>query len=177
MMKSLRLLPLYAMLLSVSASAQTTSSDSSTQDASKGTENDGPRRFWQASVPGGEYMVAIDHIVSISRQTYLLDGALVVHEIDVETNGQALARFYYVEPPSTPSGTASQVIDRSKQVLEELGKRTSIDTQNMVTKKYPETTHSKCIEYRLTGVAELDSLYKSVKDAWESGKGRKFTIK
>lgn len=180
MMKSLALLPLFAVLLSAPVFAQApddNAGDDTSKTEPKGAETEGPRRFWQATLPGGHYMVALDHITSISRQTYLLDGAVVVHEINVDTNGQALARFYYIEPPTTPSTAANRVIDRSKQVLDELGKRTTIDPQNMVTKKYPETTHAKNIEYRLLEAGEIDSLYKSLKDAWESGKGRKFTIK
>ena len=49
--------------------------------------------------------------------------------------------------------------------------------QKMVIKKYPETTHAKCLEYRLENAAELDALYKSLRDSWESGRGRKFAVK
>lgn len=180
MMKSFAFLPLFAVLLSAPLFGQAPTENTPDQNGQtdpKGAETEGPRRFWQATLPGGHFMVALDHITSISRQTYLLDGALVVHEINVDTTGQALARFYFIEPPSTPSTAANRVIDRSKELLDEFGKRTTVDPQNMVTKKYPETTHAKCIEYRLLDVKELDSLYKSLKDAWETGKGRKFAIK
>lgn len=140
-------------------------------------ESDGPRRFWQASVPGGNYMVAIDRISSISMQTYMLDGALVVHEVTVDTSGQALARFYYIEPPSSPATGVNQALTRGRQVVDQLGKQTGNDSANMVVKKYPETTHAKTVEYRLQSQAELESLYKSLKDTWETGRGRKFTVK
>jgi len=122
-------------------------------------------------------MVAIDRIASISQQTYLLDGGVVVHEVNVDTNGQALARFYYLEPPKTASSTATQIVERGRELVDEAGKRIGTDVQDMVMKKYPETTHAKCIEYRLKNEKELDALYKSLRETWESGKGRKFTIK
>jgi hypothetical protein len=44
----------------------------------------------------------------------------------------------------------------------------------MVQKKYPLTTHSKSIEYRLLTEAQLGALYQSVKTAWQTGDGRAF---
>jgi hypothetical protein len=147
------------------------------RSSNSNTEEDGPRRFWQATLPGGHYMVAIDRIASISRQTYLLDGGVVVHEVNVDTNGQALARFYYLEPPKTSSSTAAQITERGRQLIDEAGERSGTNLQDMVMKKYPETTHAKCIEYRLKNENELEALYKSLRETWESGKGRKFTVK
>jgi hypothetical protein len=141
------------------------------------TEEEAPKRFWQATLPGGHYMVSLDRITSISRQTYLLDGAVVVHEVSVDTIGQALARFYFLEPVKTPSTAANQIIDRGRELLDQAGERSGTDLQKMVVKKYPETTHAKCLEYRLEDAAELDSLYKSLRDSWESGRGRKFAVK
>ncbi|MGC4014092.1 MAG: hypothetical protein QM755_06165 [Luteolibacter sp.] len=172
-MKAFALFPLLALLASAPLHAQNT--DTNTNPV--GTETEGPRRFWQATLPGGSYMVALDRITSVSEQTYLVDGGVVVHEVNIDTNGQALARFYYVEPPATGSNTITSAVDRAKQMIDEVGKRTGNDSQTMVLKKYPETTHAKCIEFRLTSQEELDALIKSVKDAWESNKGRKFSIK
>ena len=47
----------------------------------------------------------------------------------------------------------------------------------MVVKKYPVTSHAKTIEYRILSEAELTSLYNSVRNSWETGRGRKFTAK
>jgi hypothetical protein len=138
---------------------------------------DSPRRFWQAALPGGHYMVALDRITSISQQTYLLDGAVVVHEVDVDTEGQALARFYFLEPVKTPSTTANQILERGREIVEKESERSGTDVATMVVKKYPDTTHAKCLEYRLERAEDLDALYKSLREAWESGKGRKFTLK
>jgi hypothetical protein len=153
---------------------QQTDSETSTNS---NKEEDGPRRFWQAALPGGHYMVAIDRIASISQQTYLLDGGVVVHEVTVDTNGQALARFYYLEPPKTSSSTTTQMVDRGRELVDQAGQRSGTNMQDMVMKKYPETTHAKCIEYRLKNEKELEALYKSLRETWESGKGRKFTVK
>jgi hypothetical protein len=51
------------------------------------------------------------------------------------------------------------------------------DLHQMVVKKFPETTHARTVEYRLMSEAELGGLYDSVRTAWESNRGRKFTAK
>ena len=41
-------------------------------------------------------MVALDRIASVSRHKYVLDGALIIDEVTVDTVGQASARFYFI---------------------------------------------------------------------------------
>ena len=59
--------------------------------------------------------------------------------------------------------------------MEQAGRSAGTDVHNMVMKKYPETTHSKTIEYRLLSEQQLSGLYGSLRTAWESGRGRVFT--
>ena len=139
----------------------------------------GPNRFWQASLKGGHFMVALDRIVSVSRHKYVLDGALIVDEVTVDTVGQALARFYYITPitDAMPGNTITGLADRGQELLEKAVDRVGTDAHEMVMKKYPDTTHAKSIEYRVTSEAQLSSLYTSVRGAWENGKGRQFSAK
>lgn len=140
-------------------------------------------RFWQASVSGGSYMVALDRISAISRHQYVLDGAVIVDEVTVDALGQALVRFYFLSPISdsmtgNATGNAiSRVANRGREVVEGAVEKTGTDVHNMVVKKFPETTHARQIEYRVFSAEELSGIYKSVRTAWESGRGRKFTIK
>ncbi len=136
------------------------------------------RGIWQASLPGGEYAVSTDKITSVSRHSYLLDGALVVDEVTVDTIGQALARFYFITPvgaQGSAGGTASAAIERGKGILDSVGQRTGADLENMVIKKYPVTTHAKTIEYRIATQQELTNLFESAKQAWQSGQGGTFS--
>jgi hypothetical protein len=148
-------------------------------DNTKTGETPGPNRFWQASVNGGSYMVALDRIVSVSRQKYLLDGAVIVDEVSVDTVGQALARCYFLSPLSdaAPGTTIAGLATRGKELLDKAADRTGLDVQDMVVKKYPETTHAKELEYRILTQEQLSALYSSVSSAWESGRGRKFSAK
>jgi hypothetical protein len=47
----------------------------------------------------------------------------------------------------------------------------------MVIKKYPDTSHARTIEYRLLSEKDLSALYASVRNAWETGRGRQFSAK
>ena len=156
--------------------------NSATDDSKSGTDTPQKNRFWQANVGGGEYMVALDRISAISRHQYVLDGAVIVDEVTVDALGQALVRFYFLSPISDAMGGAtgkaiSRVVDRGREVAEGAAGRAGTDIQNMVVKKFPETTHARQIEYRVLSEQELTGLYKSVRTAWETGRGRKFAIK
>jgi hypothetical protein len=136
----------------------------------------GPNRFWQATLEGGHYMIALDRISSVSRHKYVLDGAVVVDEVTVDSIGQALARFYYFTPITDAAGnsTTTQLANRGRELVDKAAGRANTEVQNMVIKKYPETTHAKTLEYRLLSESDLTSLYNSLRTSWESGKGRKF---
>lgn len=153
--------------------------DGGAPDKPKAGDTPGPNRFWQATLSGGHYMVALDRIVSVSRHKYVLDGALIVDEVTVDTVGQALARFYFITPitDAAPGNTVSGIANRGRELVDKAATRVGTDAQNMVMKKYPDTTHAKSIEYRVLSEAELTSLYSSVRTAWENGKGRQFTGK
>ncbi|MES2437856.1 MAG: hypothetical protein V4584_02230 [Verrucomicrobiota bacterium] len=150
-----------------------------TTEKPKAGDSPGPNRFWQTSLSGGHYMVPLDRIVSISRHKYVLDGSLIVDEVTIDTLGQALARFYVISPltDKAPGDTIQGVADRGRELLDEVAEKAGSDTQNMVVKKYPETTHAKTIEYRLLKEKDLTALYNSVRSAWESGRGRQYNEK
>ena len=141
------------------------------------------RPFWEATLPGGHYQVLLKHIVSISIHEYVLDGTVVVTEMTVDTDGQALPRFYYIEPVSdrmSGTGTAKAIagaVDRGRQLVERAAQRGGTDIHNMVQKKYGISTHTKTIEYRVMSMEELTALYNSVRRAWDTGRGRRITIR
>lgn len=147
-----------------------------TTDPTKTGDSVANNRFWQATLAGGHYMVALDRIVSVSRHRYVLDGAVIVDEVNVDSTGQALVRFYFISPitDGVKSNAVTELAEHGKELLDRVAQRGGTEIQNMVVKKYPETTHAKMIEFRLLSESDLNSLYGSVRNAWESGKGRKF---
>jgi hypothetical protein len=139
----------------------------------------GPNRFWQATLSGGHYMVALDRISAVSRHKYLLDGAVIVDEVTVDSLGQALARFYFISPvtDAAPGNAVGEIAKRGRELVEKAADRTGADVQDMVIKKYPDTSHARTIEYRILSEKDLSALYSSVRNAWETGRGRQFSAK
>ena len=135
------------------------------------------KRFWQASLPGGSYMVALDRIASVSKHEYLLDGNLIITEVNIDTVGSTTLRIYQITPAAEYSNLqgAKRVVERGKDLLDRAGQRTGSDPNNMVHKSYPVTTHAKTIEFRVSELGTLDALLGSVRKAWLDGKGRRFS--
>lgn len=185
-MKRLLVVALLALFPLAALHAQETDTNNSKRQAQKSdeksdntAEEDGPRRFWQASLPGGNYMVAIDHIASVSIHEYLLDKVLIVNEVTIDAGGRCLARFYHIAPvtDATNSATAARVVEKGRELLDRAGRRAGVELHNMAEKTYPTTTHAGMVEYRILDLRDLDALYASVQQAWETGRGRKFTVK
>ena len=167
--------------------SNTSQTDSGDEESEEDEENENVedesdpsrKRFWQATIPGGHYMVLLERITNISMHEYLLDGNLVVNEVTIDTSGRSLARFYHIAPLADSSGRqeVTKVIDKGRELLDRAGQRTGTDAHNMAQKTYPATTHAGMIEYRVMDLRDLDALYGSLKTAWETNKGRKLTIR
>lgn len=135
------------------------------------------KRFWEAKLPGGSYMVALSRISSISMHSYTVKGAMV-HEVAVETMGAALTRFYALEPLGQDSSNiTSNVVSRAQELMDEAGEKVGVSTDTSVHKVYPNTTHAKTIEYRVVDKRDLNEIYKSLSRSWKDNRGRKITIK
>ena len=151
--------------------------DVSEQEKDKDNDKETRNGFWEANLVGGNYMVALGRISSVSRHKYVLDGSVIVDEVTIDTEGQALARFYFLSPIEVggTGAAAADAVERAAALLDGAVRRAGVDVQDMVVKKYPLTTHSKTIEYRLLSEQQLGALYGSAKTAWVTGKGRVFT--
>ncbi|MDB6076490.1 MAG: hypothetical protein JWO82_237 [Akkermansiaceae bacterium] len=148
---------------------------------SKSTEEDGVPRFWEVKFEDGDFMTALDKIVSISKSQYLLDGNLIVNEVTVDSGGRSLARFYHIAPvaDTLTEGKAAPVaraVTRAQGLVDEAAEKAGTDVHNMAQKTYPATTHAGMIEYRIMDLKDLDAIYKSVQSAWQSGKAKRLTI-
>ncbi len=123
--------------------------------------------MWRCNLPGGSYSVALRAIVSVSSHEYLVDGVARVTEVNIDTVGNALARFYYIEPttPNSPIGLGQATIDKAQQLLQEGAARTGQDVWQKVIKNYPTTTHAHTIEYRVADKDTLSRLYTSAESS------------
>lgn len=143
-------------------------------------EQTGPRRFWQAELPGGEYSVALDRIASVGKHSYVVDGNLSVTEVTIDTLGSVTARFYFTTPftPDSPAAAGQVLVDRARNTLDVLGDRTGASqAENLVIKNYPTTTHARTIEFNIPNLNDLNDLYESINGAFTSGRGARFTVR
>jgi len=121
---------------------------------------------------GNYYSVSLGAIDSVSQHEYLLDGALRVVEVTVATRGSTQARFYVLEKPSTDTGglPGQSLADGMGRVTEEIASRAPGSVKsvtNSVVKKFPETSHAKIIEYRISDRETLGKLFDHLLKRWQ----------
>ena len=184
MQRSLLICGLAVATLCGSLHAQNTDPNNNQQQDNNGVTDQQQRdRFWEANVGGGQFMVALARITSVSRHRYILDGSLLVDEVVIDTQGQALARFYYITPVTDEmrgsgiGAVAGRIADRGKEMVNRGGQVGGTAVHEMVQKKFPHTTHAKQIEYRLMSQQAIGQLYGSARTAWRTGRGRVFSVK
>ncbi len=171
-MKAILLIPL---LLSATMGGLAAQAPGVPDPAAEGTP-EGRKGIWEATLPGGTYMVALNRVTSVSRHKYLLDGSLIVDEVTIDTTGQALVRFYHLTPAGGPPAVGDTV-ERNKGIFETPAVSPGGDLRDMVVKKYPDTTHARTVEYRLMSEQQLTGLFNSAKEAWLSGKGARYSVR
>ena len=125
--------------------------------------------MWRATLPGGTYSVALRSIVSVSTHEYVIDGAARVTEVNIDTSGAALVRFYFIEPNTiaAPAGFGAATVEKAQQLLQEGVQRSGQeDVWKKVVKNYPTTTHTRTIEYRFGSKETLAKLFESAESAF-----------
>ncbi len=144
------------------------------------SESTGKRSFWEVYLPGGSFTVHLSKIASVSKHEYLVDGAARVVEVNIDTVGNALVRFYFIEPSSDGGqlNVARIVGGRAEDIARKVTDRTGTqEVWRQAIKSYPASTHAHTIEFRLEDEGNLDAIAASARSAWMSGIGKKLTIK
>ena len=142
------------------------------------TEGDAPNNFWDCTLPGGSYTVALNRINVVSLHEFTLPGGRVT-ELNIVTEGAGLARFYYMEAALPGSGSAAGELARARitELANTAADRTGTDkVWQKVQKDYPLATHAHTMEFRLQNKADLTTIHASAKRAWMTGKGRTVTV-
>ncbi|QQL44441.1 hypothetical protein [Sulfuriroseicoccus oceanibius] len=147
-------------------------------------ETDLKSRIWGYTSPAGTYEVRVDHISSISKTEYLIEGNIMVYEVTIDTIGQTTARFYYGEPwtPKTSVGAVENATNRARDIGNTLNQRAgqvSGQVDRLVIKNYgpPNTTHAKTIEFKVANRSELNQVYQAARNSWIKGRGRNMRVK
>lgn len=130
--------------------------------------------LWNCKLPNGNYYsVSLGAIDSVSQHEYLLDGMFRVVEVTVATRGSTQTRFYVMEKPSTESGAplGASLPEGIGQAMHEMSSRAPGAVKNItnsVVKKFPDTSHAKVIEYRISDRATLTRLFEHLLRRWQN---------
>lgn len=171
-----RLIFVALLLLPILVHAQTGAPGEASSGAPSSTPNQLP--LWRCKLPGGAYEVALRSIVAVSSHEYVVDAAARVTEVNIDTQGSVLARFYFLEPnlPNSPVGVGTDAVKKLQELATEAGERSGQDVWKKVVKNYPATTHARTVEYRLVSKEQLQALFNSVETAFRTGKGADFRV-
>jgi hypothetical protein len=132
------------------------------------TGNNAVKPLFRCTLPGGIYEVAVGAIIAVTSHEYLVDGVARVVEVNVDTSGSLLARFYFIEPntPNTPMGIGASTLETAQRLLTEGAEKTGQDVWKKVVKSYPTTTHARTVEYRLESREQLNKVYAGAEEAF-----------
>ncbi len=128
--------------------------------------------LFRATLPGGTYEVAVRAIVAVASHEYLVDGIARVTEVNIDTTGALVARFYYIEPaiPTAPASIGAATVEKAQQLFKEAADRSGQDVWKKVVKNYPTTTHARTVEYRVAEKEQLNRIFAGAEEAFRLGK-------
>jgi hypothetical protein len=133
--------------------------------------------IWRCTLAGGSYEVAVRAIIAVSSHEYVVDTAARVTEVNIDTAGSMLARFYFIEP-NTPgtAAPAAATIERAQQITTEVATRTGTDAWKKVVKNYPATTHARTVEYRVSHKEQLQQILASAQESFRQGRSGSIAV-
>ena len=134
--------------------------------------------LFRAKLPGGTYEVAVRAMVAVTSHEYIVDGVARVTEVNVDTTGSLLARFYYLEPvaPNSPLGLGNATLEKAQELAKQLADKTGQDVWKKVVKNYPLTTHARTVEYRVESKEELSKIYEAAEECFRLQRNKSVTI-
>ena len=140
----------------------------------------GWRGFLSIDYKGSKFIVPYARIVSLSQNTFLVDGGGKVEEVTIDTTGGAIARFYFLGTAAddSPLKSVGVLNDRLKDLSNRAEDKTGQDIRTVV-KNYPTTTHAKTIEFNLSHKSHLGEIFSWITREWieEAGRGTGKTLK
>lgn len=147
-------------------------------EAETTTEEELERQFWRATVPGGTYTVALDTITAVSSHAYILDGAAVITEVNIDTTGNSLVRFYTITPIAAyENADIKNLLEESVESLREVTSSLGEGKSLSLTHKTNQTTHAKTIEYQISSLEGLKRILNSAQSSFLNNQGRNITLK
>ena len=102
-----------------------------------------------------------------------------VTELNIDTTGNALTRFYYIEPltPQTPLASVQTAMQHAQETAEQAASHLGQEPPwKKVVKSYPTTTHAHTIEYRVDSKDQLQKIFQSADTALRELKDTEYKV-
>jgi len=112
--------------------------------------------IWRARIGSAVTSIPLSGIEHYGIQDYILDGVARVRELTVTTKSRSMVRIYHI----TPLGKG-HVVNRLEELKKVAGGLSDQD-DDLPIKTYPTTTHEKMVEYRVSDVSDIGTLFKSL---------------
>ncbi len=143
-----------------------------------GNLNNAALPIFRAKLPGGTYEVAVRAMIAVSIHEYMVDGVARVTEVNIDTSGSMLVRFYFLEPttPQSPMGLGTATMEKAQQLFTEAAQRTGQDLWKKVTKSYPTTTHARTAEYRVETKEQLNKVFEAAEEAFRLQRAKSVSV-
>lgn len=136
-------------------------------------------QLWQAELNDtSKITIAVSQIVSVAIHPYLLNGENLVTEVTIDTTGNNTIRFYYVHPDDDkPDYTDPESVMKSaKKRLSQRPSQPKAQAKAAIASlKFPEGAYAHTIEYQVSSLETLDTIFKSLTSVWEKS-SKKRTI-
>ena len=169
----------YLLIFAAWAAVQSLSGPLLAQTPAAATPTPGRTPEWRCTLPGGVYVVPLRSMVGVAMHEYVVDGVARVTEVNIDTTGNALVRFYFLEPitPQTPLGAGQATLNKLQELAEEAASRSGQEEAwKKVVKTYPGSTHAHTIEFRLDSKEQLQKIFGSADQALRDFKDTAFTV-
>lgn len=134
-------------------------------------------RIWTADF-GDTAKITVDlrSIVSVSIHPYMLNGAVQVTEVTIDTTGNNSIRFYYIHADDSITATETSpqgiISSAGQKIQREITQQKN--ESGLPAVKFPEGAYAHTIEYQVNSLDDLLSLYKSVISVWNPSGGRTY---
>ncbi len=130
--------------------------------------------------PDGAYAVDVRQITALSMHRYVVDGVIEVDEMNIDTHGTSLVRFYVARrvQPAAPGGIGQGILDQAQEKIDQARERIEPARQldRVVVKSYPATTHARTVEFRIADKDTLVNLHAAANAAWRRQAGALFKV-
>jgi hypothetical protein len=134
--------------------------------------------IFRATLPGGTYEVATRAMIAVSSHEYIVDAVARVTEVNIDTTGSMLVRFYFLEPnaPNAPLGIGTAALEKAQALLTDAGEKSGQEAWKKVVKNYPTTTHARTVEFRVASKDDLTKIFTAADEAFRFQRPTTVTI-